>query len=323
MAQYNHMENETITNTKSTPKDVFLHLFNILTFYISVIAFITICVQYINAFFPDVLSFRYEGMTGAIRWATSVLVVSVPTYLLTAWLLARDIAGSPQKRELKLRKWLLYFTLFVSAITIVVSLITFVYNFLSGELTIQFFLKILVVLLVAVAVFGYYIWELKRGREKSKTPKMLAWVVAIVVLASIVGGFFIVGTPSEQRERRLDEQRISNLQVLQSQIVNFWMQKEKIPQDLTELEDSISGFVVPKDPESGLSYEYIILSPLSFGLCATFKTSGQNTGSLPGEVKPMMSDDLFRQNWAHEAGRVCFARTIDPELYKVNSPTID
>ena len=301
------MENKNIINIKNTPKDVFLHLFNILTFYISIIAFIVMCVQYINALFPDALSFRYESISSAIQWATSVLAVAIPAYLLTAWLLAREIISSPPKRELKLRKWLLYFTLFVSAITILISLITFVYNFLGGELTMRFFLKILIVLLVAVAVFGYYIWELRRGEKKSMAPKILAWTVTVVVLAGIIGGFFIVGTPSEQRERRFDEQRVGDLQVLQGQIINFWIQKEKIPQNLAELEDSISGFVVPMDPESKLPYEYTILNPLSFELCAIFKTSGQDVGSF----------DLFQQNWAHKTGRTCFTRTIDPELYKI------
>ena len=39
-----------------------------------------------------------------------------------------------------MRKWLVYFTLFISAITIIVDLMIFVYNFLDGELTVKFFL---------------------------------------------------------------------------------------------------------------------------------------------------------------------------------------
>ena len=145
------MENQNIL--KSTPKDVFLQLFNILTFYLSVIGFITLHIQYINAVFPDTLNYYFTGIADAVRVSSSILLIAVPAYVFTAWLLAKDLAVEPQKRELKLRKWLVYFTLFVSAVTIIVDLITFVYNFLSGELTVRFFLKILVVLLVAGAVF--------------------------------------------------------------------------------------------------------------------------------------------------------------------------
>ena len=176
---------------KSTPKDVFLHLFNIVTFYLSVIGFITLYVQYINASFPDELNYYFTSIANGVRWSTSILFVAVPAYLFTSWLLAKDLNITPEKRELKLRKWLVYFTLFISAITIIVDLMIFVYNFLDGELNTRFFLKVLVVLLVAVAVFAYYMWDLKRKEMKSKIPKILAIVLSVIVLVSIIIGFFI------------------------------------------------------------------------------------------------------------------------------------
>ena len=303
---------------KSTPKDVFLHLLNIFTFYLSVISFITLYIQYVSVLFPDLLKFYYTSMANSVRLSTSVLIIAIPVYILTSWLLGKDLASSPKRRELKLRKWLVYFTLFISAITIIVDLIMFVYSFLSGELTIQFFLKVLVVLLVAGAVFGYYIWDLRRKKMKSKTPKILAWVLSFVVLASIIAGFFIIGTPAEQRQRMFDEQRVSNLQTLQDRIVNYWIQKEALPQNLSELEDSISGFVVPVDPESDLAYEYRVIDTLSFELCATFKTSSKDFNSTAKGAKYPYSYDSLQQKWEHKAERTCFERTIDPELYKDN-----
>ena len=311
------MENNT--TVASTPKDVFLHLLNILTFYISVIGFITLYIKYISALFPDPLNFYYTDIANGVRLSTSLLVIAVPVYLLTSWLLGKDLKKNHERRELRLRKGLLYFTLFISAVTIIVDLIMFVYNFLSGELTIQFFLKVLVVLLVAATVFGYYIWDLrKKDTATSKTPKILAWVVAFTVLASIVWGFFIIGTPREQRDRRFDEQRINNLQLIQDQIVNYWIQKERLPQNLGELEDNITGFVVPKDPESNLPYEYNITASLSFELCATFKTSSKDFGVSYKGAGYFYPSDSFQQNWDHTAEKTCFARTIDPELYKNN-----
>ena len=257
-------------------------------------------------------------MANSVRLSTSILIIVIPVYILTSWLLEKDLANNHERRELKLRKWLIYFTLFISAVTIIVDLIIFVFNFLSGELTIQFFLKVLVVLLVAGAVFGYYIWDLRRKEIKSKTPKILAWILSFVVLASIIAGFFIIGTPAEQRQRRFDEQRITNLQILQDQIINYWVRKEVLPQNLSELEDSISGFIVPTDPESDLVYEYIVIDTLSFKLCATFKTSTEDFGSTSQDSKYSYPYDSFKQRWKHEAKRTCFTRTVDPELYKDN-----
>ncbi|MDD5626035.1 MAG: DUF5671 domain-containing protein [Patescibacteria group bacterium] len=310
------------TNTPyNTPKDVFLHLFNIILFYLSTVNFILLITEYISVIFPDALSFYYNGITRAIQGSTSILIISIPVFILTSWMLGKDLKNNPEKREMKLRKWLLYFTLFISAMTIIIDLIIFINNFLSGELTIQFFLKILTVLLVAAAVFGYYIWDLRRkDPETSKLPKILAWVISGIILLSIVWGFFILGTPAAQRDRRLDEQRVGNLQEIQERIVNYWTQKEKLPQTLGELEDSISGFIVPQDPESDALYEYNITNPLSFELCATFNASSKNPKSI-SPIKSKSSPSLnqfgsLQQNWDHETGRTCFTRTIDPELYK-------
>ena len=308
---------ENITNLKSAPKDFFLQLLNIVTFYLAVINFITLFIQYINVLFPDLLNFYYTGMTNSVRLSMSILLIAVPVYILTSWMIGKDLKENPDKRELGLRKWLIYLTLFVAAITIIVDLITLVNNFLSGELTVQFFLKTAVVLIVAVSVFGYYIWDLRRkDKETSKLPKLFAWVVSFVVLASIVSGFFIIGTPAVQRDRRFDEERVSDLQILQSEIVSYWDQKDVLPQNLSDLENSISGFTVQKDPETAESYEYRVIDSLTFELCATFKRSSNDFGVVSVTTDPRLYRGISsRQNWEHEVGRTCFERIIDPELY--------
>lgn len=314
------MDNQPL---RSGPKDVFLQLFNIFTFYLGTIALITLFIQYISALFPDTLNYFYSGVAQGVRWSMSILFVAVPAYLLTAWILAKDLAIVPEKRELKLRKWLIYFTLFISAITIIIDLMVFVYNFLNGELTMRFFLKVLVVLLIASGVFGYYIWELKRKNLNSKVPKILALSLSVFVVVSIIAGFFIVGTPGEQRKQRFDEQRIQNLQNVQNEIINYWTAKKELPQNLDALKNNISGFIPQTDPETKVAYEYNILAPLKFELCANFNTSNKE-----GKFKDVRSglnygyNDPYNQNWEHTNGRVCFTRDIDPALYKDSNPAM-
>jgi len=196
----------------------------------------------------------------------------------------------------------------------------FVYNFLDGELTIKFFLKVCIVLLVALAVFGYYMWDLKRKTTKSKIPRILAILMSTVVLASIIIGFFIVGTPVEQRKRKMDDQRIQDLQTVQMQIVDYWARKEELPKNLEALQDNISGFIVPTDPDTKKPYEYIIGDKLNFKLCADFSTSDKD---FPPRGKEMIQYSSpygsFQQNWDHESGRICFDRNIDPELYNLEA----
>ena len=137
-----------------------------------------------------------------------------------------------------------------------------------------------------------------------------------------------MGLPSSQRARRFDEQRVANLQQIQSEIISYWQQKGSLPQTLDSLRSSITGFVPPIDPETAQPYDYVIGGPLSFKLCAVFKTSstypdvGVESGMKPGMPRTMTVYDgyyPYQQNWSHEKGYACFERTIDPQLYKQNN----
>lgn len=312
------MENFSSTQVpKSTPRDVFMHLLSTVALYVSVVSFITLAFQYINVWFPDALDFYYPSILDSIRWSASALLVMFIVYVFMTWLTNRDFIKNLVTREIKIRKWLVYLTLFAASITIIIDVITLIYNFLGGELTLKFFLKILVVLAVAAAVFGYYFWDLRRGGVGGNKLKIFAWVTSLVVLVAIVGGFFIVGTPTEQRMVRFDERRVNDLQVTQNEIVNYWIQKNILPPTLNELKNSISGFIPPVDPKTNTVYEYNIKSGLTFELCAEFNLpSLTNKSATSIGVVPRSVYEPYNQNWSHDKGRTCFERTIDPELYK-------
>ena len=307
---------------KTGPKDVFLHLLSIIALYVAAGSFIALVFQYINVLFPDPLTSVYNYLASAysgIRWSISVLIVVFPVYLWSVWFLNKNYAASPEKKELKSRKWLLYFTLFAAALIIIGDLVTLIFNFLQGELSLRFFLKILAVGLVAAVIFWYYLSEL-RSRE-SFSAKYFAYPVSAAVLLAVIAGFFIVGSPQEERVFRFDEQRVFDLQTIQGQLVSFWQTKERLPQNLSELSDPISGFISPKDPESGQDYTYEKTGNLSFKLCANFSRPSRELGT-PGAKPAVPAVGLEApfsyfgsENWQHDAGSVCFERTIDPERY--------
>ncbi|MDZ4260340.1 MAG: DUF5671 domain-containing protein, partial [Candidatus Sungbacteria bacterium] len=175
--------NTSLLHIKTTPKDIFLHLLNIVTFYVSAISYITLLIQYINLLLPDPLNYYHAGILESIFWSTSIIVVAFPCYIFTSWLMERDFAYTPAKRNLSVRKWLIYATLFIAAVTILGDTVALVFNFLKGELTLRFFLKVIVVLVVSAAVFGYYFWDL-RERDKNAwiTRKRAAWIASGIVL---------------------------------------------------------------------------------------------------------------------------------------------
>lgn len=136
-----------------------------------------------------------------------------------------------------------------------------------------------------------------------------------VVAASIVAGFFVVGSPLEERVRRFDDRRTTDLQFIQSEIINHWTNKERLPVNLSELRDNIRGISIPRDPETNLEYEYAILNNLAFSLCATFSRPSRN---LTDSMAPQPIGDPYQntENWEHKEGYTCFERTIDPDIYR-------
>ncbi len=150
---------------KTGPKDVLLHLLSIVTLYTSATSFISLVFTYIELAFPDALERDYYTKIAAyssIRWWISILIVVFPVHILTMWYLNKSYAAAPEKRNLRIRKWLIYFTLFAAALIIIGDLVALINNLLNGELTVRFLLKVLVVFFVAGSIFFYDFWDLKK-----------------------------------------------------------------------------------------------------------------------------------------------------------------
>jgi hypothetical protein len=291
------------------------------TLYIGVVSIIALLFQYINTAFPDLIYYSYTNAYDTMRRSVASLIVVWPVFLAMSVMLAKETVKDPEKRELKIRKWLVYLTLFVSALTLIIDLITLLYNFLGGELSMRFALKVLAILLVAGAVFGYYLWDARRNDAKTKIPKNMAWGTSIVLLIVIVAGFFIMGTPGEQRAHKFDEQRVTHLQNLQYQIIEYWVAKDTLPENLSLLENDILGFSVPTDPQTQEAYTYRTTDTLSFELCAKFNTE-QHINSKDLMERGVWYPNMESENWDHDAGEYCYSRTIDPDLYKDRKPTL-
>ena len=231
-----------------------------------------------------------------------------PVFFWVSRILHKDVVTEPEKRDLRVRRWLLYFTVFVSGLVVIGDLITLINSFLNGDLTTAFILKVLTVFFVASSILFYYLSEL---RERVYPRTVFQAVIIGVVVLALGYGFYLAGSPQNQRLTRFDDSKINHLQTIQNQIVYYWQQKGSLPTTLAGLNDSISGFSVPVDPQSNQPYEYSVTGVRAFQLCATFN---HNTVDLTVPVPQVYP----YYNWQHGVGRVCFDRTIDPTLYPVN-----
>ncbi|MBU0660721.1 hypothetical protein KKG22_00910 [Patescibacteria group bacterium] len=151
----------------SNPKLFFLHLLSILALYVSAGALITVLFQLINIYIPDTLNSFYDGAyhKSALRSAISFLIVMFPVYIGTLFTLDSIYKKEKETRDLAIRKWLVYFTMFVGVATILFTLVSVFNTFLDGEMTLRFALKVLSVLFVAGSTIGYYFYDLKRFKS--------------------------------------------------------------------------------------------------------------------------------------------------------------
>ena len=320
------------TQTKTSAKDFFLWFGALIALYTSATSLIALLFDYINYAYPDVLASYADPYAGSVRIEMSLLIVAMPTALLLFRLIRNSLEAEPEKASIWIRKWGLMLTLFIASLIALVDLVTLINTFLGGEISTRFILKVAVVLLIAVGVFLHFLADL-RGYWLKDTQKSLYIGIGagVVVVASIVSGFFIIGTPAHFRDIRLDTQRINDLQSIQYQVLNRFQTKRTVPASLSELNDALSGFVVPVDPQSQAPYTYEMVSKTSFKLCAYFSAStedlfGKGTidvstsypATYPGGYGFKGSSDV----WTHGVGDTCFTRTIDPQLYPAPVPGI-
>jgi glucan phosphoethanolaminetransferase (alkaline phosphatase superfamily) len=304
---------------RTTPSDFFLHLGIIVALYISAINLVNLLFDIINKISPDALNYYYDTSAGSIRFAVASLIIMFPLYIILGWIYNKQLAATPEKKTLGIRKWLVYFTLFISGLTLAIDLIFLVYNLLGGETTTPFILKVLAVFMVAGLIFAYYLTDIRsRVENHGKLIKIFRTLSIIIVLTSIIAGFVYVGSPAQQRKLRFDEQRVQNLQTIQWQVINYWQQKGKLPSQITDLHDSISNFSIPQDPETQNAYTYTQVATTAFKLCAMFDLASvkNNNGGIMPQSYPAMNMN-GQDNWQHVAGPVCFDRVLDPQLYPV------
>lgn len=310
------MEHTTM-QAKATPKDFFLWAGAMLALYVSVFSLITLLFQYIDYAFPDaVSSYTYYGdpYSGAIRFAMSSLIVLFPTYVILMQIIRREAQADPSRLTVWVRRWALYLALFIAGASMVGDLVVLLNTFLGGEITSRFVLKVAVIFLIAGGFFLHFLADLKGyWFENPSRSKMVAYGAVVLVLASVVGGFFIIGSPTTARLYNADQLKVQDLNSIQWQVVNFWQTKQKLPSTLADVADPISGFSVPVDRQTGASYKYEATGPTTFKLCAIFNLpSRDNKGASSMVERPV---GVEGDNWQHGEGEQCFTRTIDPERY--------
>lgn len=102
------------------------------------------------------------------------------------------------------------------------------------------------------------------------------FIIIALALFALIGGFILIGSPSQSRALKFDEKRIQDLIYLKSEIERIYEKNRTLPVSLNELNPNSK--VNLEDPETKLPYEYRIISTESYELCATFATDLKSSG---------------------------------------------
>lgn len=123
---------------------------------------------------------------------------------------------------------------------------------------------------------------------------------AVAIVATLVAAVLIMGTPSAQRDARLDARRVSDLAAIENAIDAFG-EGRALPGTLAELGQDAGTRLALVDPVDGAAYGYdIVGGDGRYRLCARFAADSRDA--------IRRGDAWHGRHWDHPAGEHCFDR---------------
>ena len=138
--------------------------------------------------------------------------------------------------------------------------------------------------------------------------RIVRWGFCLVILAAIIGGLVVVGSPAQRRREALDEQRVNSLNSITYAIDTYYQSSSStLPTNLEAL-GRHQPYLSPQlvDPATNKPYEYRALPDPSglYELCATFETQTDTSWNGSKTIEPNQS------SWIHPVGRTCFTQRV-------------
>ena len=162
------------------------------------------------------------------------------------------------------------------------------------------------------------------------SPRSILFGASVTaVVAGVAAGLIILGSPAQERERRIDDRRVADLHGIVAATDLYWTRHSRLPASLDDLTAEPGLGINTRDPASSETYGYQALDTARYEVCATFDTE---SGTAPGESirtppivqascqgchgpgrvartpveDPAAAHLRLRNLWAHGGGRQCF-----------------
>lgn len=244
-----------------------------------------------------------RNASNSFKFAISSLLIAAPLFYFLSSLINRGLKQGDLKLDSAIRRWLTYFILLVTSLTILGIMISIINSFLSGEITARFIFKVLTIFIISGLTFVYYYQDIRREEAATLTPlgKGLALASLILVVISFIAPWFFIEAPKEVRARRMDEALVNKIRNLEAAVNSYYDRNDVLPADSEALKLD-QGFNIPfgewQDPETGALIEYRLTSTSTFEFCAEFRTNSFEEND--NYIGYAMSD-----NKGHKSGYQC------------------
>lgn len=152
--------------------DAFEHILMFLSLYILATSIALTLYFYVDKWIPGAsqTSYGYDLATSSyglplLRGYLASLIVSYPFFAFLFLRVTKRTQKNPEMRHLKVRKQLIYFTLIVTFIIVMLNVISIIYGFLNGNVTVNFILHFIITIGISGIIFGYYLNQVKEDRK--------------------------------------------------------------------------------------------------------------------------------------------------------------
>ena len=310
------METEQIAKKQNnSAKFAFLYMLSLVALGFTAISVGQVAFQIINKKFPDLLNqYLHQFDSGNLKFAIAAIIIAAPIYYLTTWQINKNLYSGALAKESGVRRWLTYFILFVASVTIIGWLIGVIFNYLDGELTAKFILKSITAIIIAMIVFSYYLYDIRREELVGKSDRLILFYFGgslALVLAALIAAFYYAPTPTETRNIRQDQEIINRFNQIDGAINGYLQQEKKLPKSLEDLTTDRRFLLESdtKDTVTGEQFEYhIVREREQYKLCATFLTDNRNKNDV--------QYNYDGERWPHESGRQCLLQRV----YQLDAP---
>lgn len=287
----------------NSAKFAFYYMLSLVTLFIMSLSLGNILFEVINKFFPDITRTIYYYNNSGLKGSISGILISTPIFYFIMSKIYKSLKIGELKKDSEVRRWLTYFILFISSVVVIGSLIQILNNFLDGAFTMNFILKTLTVLSIASLIFGFYFNDIKREDFKSdKVNKIFFFVSLIIMTSAFIASFFLIESPTEARNRKLDEKIIQDFDAMRYAIDSYYSKNKTLPQNLEDIKiETINSRDLNFD--NSKEYDYKITGEETYELCANFLSSNLE--------KTMSYSDTI---WKHDKGYQCIKKEVNHEL---------